>query len=68
MAKRGFVTGHDEHIGKGDFAGMPKEVEMEQYPPCRNYKGGMLDDTMSGIDDVNTMSERTTSKYISNQK
>lgn len=68
MAKRGFITGHDEHIGKGDFAGMPKDVKMEQYPPCKNYRGGALDDTMSGIDEVASMSEGKASKYLSNQK
>lgn len=65
---KGFATGHDEHIGRGDYAGMPKEVKMEQYPPCRNYPGGELDDTMTDIDEIASMSERKASKYRSNQK
>lgn len=68
MAKKGFVTGHDEHIGRNDHAGMPKEVRMDDYPPCRNYKGGELDDTMTGIDDVNQIAESKSSRYRSNQK
>ena len=68
MAKKGFITGHDEHIGKGDFAGMPTDVKMEKYPPCKNYRGGDLDDTMTDIDDVSSRSEGKASKYRSNQK
>jgi hypothetical protein len=68
MAKGGFVTGHDEQIGKGDLAGLPRDVKMEKYPPCRNYKGGMIDDTITGVDDVNSLSEAKASKYRSNQK
>ncbi len=69
MAKgKGFATGHDEHIGRGDHAGMPRDVEMVDYPPSRNYPGGTIDDTMTGIDDVNSMSESKSKKYISNQK
>lgn len=69
MAKgKGFATGHDEHIGRGDHAGMPPDVKMEKYPPCKNYPGGELDDTMTDIDDISSMSEHKASKYRSNQK
>jgi hypothetical protein len=68
MAKNSFVTGHDEHIGKGDHAGMPRDVKMENYPPCRGGVDKEIDDTMSGIDDVATGAEGKKSKYLSNQK
>ncbi|MCE5319442.1 MAG: hypothetical protein LLG04_19010 [Parachlamydia sp.] len=65
---KGFATGHDEHIGRSDRAGMPNEVKMTDYPPCRNYKGNVMDDTLGGIDEVNSRTEGKSSKYISNQK
>lgn len=68
MARKGFVTGHDEHIGRGDYAGMPRDVRMEEYPPYRRSEDGMIDDTMVGIDEVCTKSEGKRSKYLSNQK
>lgn len=68
MAKRSFVTGHDEHIGRSDHAGMPKEVMMEQYPPYKRSEDGMIDDTIVGIDEACTKSEGKRSRYLSNQK
>lgn len=69
MAKqRGFTTGHDEAIGKGNVANLPQDVIQHEYPPCRNYKGGMLDDTMTDIDDISSRTEGKSSKHISYQK
>lgn len=67
MAKS-FATGHSEHIGRGDHAGMPQEVKMEKYPKSKTYPGGSMDDTMTGIDEVNSRAETKASKYRSNQK
>jgi hypothetical protein len=63
-----FVDGHDEAIGRNDTAGMPREVVMKEYPRSRMLRGGKLDDSITGIDDVISHSEGKADKYISNQK
>ena len=69
MAKsKGFTTGHDESVGKGSFSNLPQEVIHKEYPPCRNYKSGMLDDTMTDIDDIADRTEGTSRKHVSYQK
>lgn len=65
---KSFVEGHDERVGRNDFAGMPREVVMEEFPKPRTGLGGELDDTIMGIDDVMSMSEAKARKYVSNQK
>ena len=65
---KGFVTGHDESIGKGSHANMPQEVMMKEYPKSKSYSGPEYDDTMSDIDEICGRSESKRSKYISNQK
>ena len=65
---KSFMTGHNPSIGKGDFAGMPKEVIMEKYPDYSNMSSNELDDTLTGIDEVCKHSEGKRSKYLSNQK
>lgn len=68
MAKsRDFKLGHDEEIGKGEFANMPKDVRMEQYPKTRHGRGDM-DDTISGIDEVIDQGAERRDRYMSNQK
>lgn len=66
--RKGFVEGHDEGIGKGDFAGMPSELMMKEYPKSRMGRSGELDDSMSDIDDVQSEAESRRSRYLSNQK
>lgn len=69
MAKgKGFTTGHDEGVGKGSHANMPQEVMMREYPKSRNYPGGNLDDTMSDIDSIASMTESKASRHMSRQK
>lgn len=66
--KGGFIEGHDESIGRSDFAGMPKEVVMREYPKTRGMKDEMIDDTMSDIDGIENESEGKRRRYLSNQK
>lgn len=69
MAKsKGWITGHDPHIGKSDPAGLPQDKVMEQYPRSRSYSGGDLDDTMEDIDRIDSGSEGKMNKYRSYQK
>jgi len=63
-----FVEGHDESIGRGDFANMPSELMMREYPKSRMRREGELDDTMSDIDDVQGQAEMKRGRFISNQK
>lgn len=65
---KGFVEGHDQSIGHGNFANLPQEVMMKEYPKNKMLRSGMLDDTITGIDNVISRGEVTTSKHISNQK
>ena len=65
---KGFVTGHDESIGKGQHANLPQETIIKEYPKPSKYRGAMLDDTMDDVDEVCKQAEGKSSKYISNQK
>ena len=65
---KGFVTGHDEGVGHGDFANLPQGTVMKEYPKSRMGRDGMLDDTITDIDGINTHSEHQRSKYVSYQK
>lgn len=66
---RSRIEGHDESIGKTDFAGMPKEVYMAEYPKStRLTTDEKIDDSMTDIDDVTDRSEGKRRKYFSNQK
>lgn len=68
MAKgRGFVEGHDENIGRGEHANMPKEVRMEAYPRARMGREGEIDDTMSRIDSEIDQSVGQRDRHRSNQ-
>lgn len=54
--------------GHGDFAGMPKEVEMKAYPKAPGPKReGSLDDTMTGVDSWNRQMEGKRSRFVSDQ-
>lgn len=63
-----WVTGNDPRIGRNDFAGMPRDVHMRDYPRSRRHPGGRLDDSMREIDSIQTGSERDLERYLSNQK
>lgn len=65
---RGFVEGHDEGVGHGDFANMPQNVIMKPYPGNKTLRGGHLDDTITGIDSVISRGDATASRHVSNQK
>ena len=63
----GFMEGHDEEIGKGEFANLPQDVKMKAYPKNRGMDTE-LDDTMSDIDDIADEAEGVRRRYVSNQK
>ena len=66
---RSRIEGHEEGIGRSDFAGMPKDVYMEEYPKStRLTTDERIDDSMTDIDDVDGRAEGKRRKYISNQK
>jgi len=64
----GFVTGHEESIGHGQFANLPQHTVMKEYPNSRRDMGGKLDDTMDDIDAINSFAEMQRSRYVSDQK
>lgn len=68
MARGGFMEGHDEGIGKGQFANLPQDVKMQSYPKEREPMNEGIDDTMSDIDSIHKKSEGKRSKYKSYQK
>lgn len=64
---RARIEGHEPGIGKGQFANMPQDVYMNEYPKTRLTENEGIDDTMSEIDGVVSKSEGKRRKYISNQ-
>lgn len=54
-------------MGHGNFANMPQDIYMEQYPKAPAQRSHVLDDTMSHIDRCNHHAEIQESKYLSNQ-
>lgn len=63
------IEGHEVGIGRNDFAGMPKDVYVEQYPKStRLTTDERIDDSMTDVDDVTDRAEGKRRKYISNQK
>lgn len=67
MAER-FVEGNDESIGKGEFANMPKDVYMKEYPKGRRPADGMIDDSMVDVDDIEEQAMNRRRRYWSKQK
>lgn len=59
--KEGHAWGH------GEYANMPKEVKMKEYSKPSHYTGGVLDDTITGIDSNIAHSEGKAQKHLSNQ-
>lgn len=63
-----FAEGHDPMVGRHDFAGLPQEKIMKNYPKStRLTRDERLDDTMSEIDDVDERAEMKRQRYLSNQ-
>jgi hypothetical protein len=67
-SKRDFVTGHDPKIGRNDYAGLPQDKVMEEYPKNRMRRGAYLDDSMSEIDAIQVDSEHQVESNLSHQK
>ncbi len=66
---RSRIEGHEEGIGKGEFANMPKDVYMAEYPKStRLTTNENIDDSMTDVDNVTDRAEVKRRKYISNQK
>ncbi len=68
MARGGFKEGHDEAIGKGQFANLPQDVKMDLYPKEREPTDEGIDDTMTDVDRLHKKSEGKRKSYISFQK
>lgn len=66
--KKGFIEGHEESVGKGQFANMPTDVKMQMYPKVGLTMNENIDDSMTDIDDIGNESESKRKKYLSNQK
>lgn len=64
---KGVSENEGKRVGGSDFAGMPKEVNMSQYPKNRGAGHRDLNDTMTGIDMNISKSESYTQKHLSNQ-
>ena len=54
--------------GKGNFANMPTEHKQTQYPKYPHGNDKEIDDTMTGVDKVNSTSASKRNKNVSNQK
>jgi hypothetical protein len=54
-------------MGHGNFANMPQDIYMEQYPKAPAQRSHVLDDTISHIDRCNHHAEEMESKFLSNQ-
>ena len=67
-SKGSFVTGNDPSVGRGDYANLPQEKVMREYPRAPTLKGGYLDDSVTGIDEINSYGEGRAAKYRSYQK
>lgn len=67
-SRSGFVEGHDESIGKGQFANMPTDVMMREYPKSTMGRDKELDDSMTDIDDVQEQAASRRNRFVSNQK
>lgn len=63
-----FAEGHEPKVGKSSFANMPSEVVMKEYPKSKALRGGMIDDTITGVDAVNSENEAFAMRHLSNQK
>lgn len=65
---KGFPEGHDEMVGRHDFAGLPPEVRMTVYPKANELRDEMIDDTMSDVDAIHKHCEGKRREYLSFQK
>lgn len=63
------IEGHEPGIGKGQFANMPQDVYMNEYPKStRLTTDERIDDSMTDVDNVTDRAEGKRRKYFSNQK
>lgn len=53
--------------GHGQHANMPKEVKMNSYPKAHEFGPGVLDDTMSEVDQVQKQAHGKARSHLSNQ-
>lgn len=66
--KGSFVTGNDPEVGRRDFAGLPQEKVMKEYPRAPELRGEYIDDSLTGIDEVNSYGEGRAARFRSYQK
>lgn len=65
--ERGMSEDEGAPWGHGQFANMPKDVEVESYPHVHEGREKSLDDTIRGIDDWSRQMYGKKSKYSSDQ-
>ena len=69
--KHASMHGSSEHEGKawghGEFANMPKEVKMKEYPKAKMLKEPLENDTMTRIDMEISRSDSRARSHSSNQ-
>ena len=53
--------------GKGEFANMPKDVQMKSYPKANEFGPGNLNDTMVEIDQTTSKAHTKSHRFLSNQ-
>lgn len=68
MAKKYYDSDKGSRMGSGDFAGMPQDKVMKEYPKSGYGYGMGPDDTIKGIDETNRESYKKRGRYISDQK
>lgn len=53
--------------GRGEHANMPKDVSMKMYPKANEFGAGVIDDTMTEIDQTTRSAHSKARKNLSNQ-
>lgn len=53
--------------GSGEYANMPKEVKMKEYPKPAAFGPDMLDDTQGHINKVQEQAHSQARRHLSNQ-
>ena len=57
-----------ESVGKGEFANMPQEKVVKSWPKPPMASDREIDDTITGIDKVQTQGASKRKSNLSNQK
>lgn len=63
----GMSESEGRYWGNGEFANMPKETKMKDYPKAKEFGPTVLDDTMGTVDKSNSQAHDKSRRFISNQ-